>query len=102
MAVHGVNSCKGVLCSPEDREDLQWHLKESGRSHLASDSPSLGSVVTLACLLIVPNKYKDNVSIQGSGLDTQHPPVDSHLRNPACTSHPGVSMADLTPPYALH
>lgn len=94
MAVHGVSSCKGVLCSPEDREDLQWHLKESSRSHLASDSPPTGSTVTLVCLFIAPNKYKDNVCIQGSGLGTQHPlSVDLHLQNPACPSHPGASMA---------
>ena len=30
MAVHGVSSCKGVLWSPKNREDLQWPLKAAG------------------------------------------------------------------------
>lgn len=103
-------SCKGgVLCIPEDSEDLQWPPQDKPwqRQQQVSLGPWFSSRMLcchtgLTCSL-PKNKYKRSGFIQGIGLGTQHPmgvrsrlqkERCSYLQGPASPSHPGVSMAD--------
>ena len=92
MAVHGVGSCKGgVLCIPEDSEDLQWQPQD--KPWQKQQQVSLGpwfSSLTLCCHIglacsLPKNKYKHSGFIQGIDLGTQHPMgVKSRLQKERC------------------